>query len=237
MKTLEQTLISAPGNARSTSGDPVYGKYWKRKKLLVAGAPEFPIRWWWQEEDALCDIEQVYFDAIRHATTLLDVGAGDLRMMRRLQRAGFAGRYDTQDIGTEYPYTFQSLEEVTGTYDAILCLDVIEHLPLREGLGLLLTLVGLLAKGGTLIVQTPNAHCVRDPLGWDMTHLHCYSAPDLWAFFTSHGLPTDAWRVVFRTRDLTLSSRLRFMVQRMTTRILRSDYADNIAVIARKPAI
>ncbi len=229
---VEQLEAAPPGRS-----DPAYDKYWQRKKLLMAGAPDFPVRWWWHDEAQLCDIEQVYLDAVRHAANLLDVGAGDLRMMRRLQRAGFAGRYDTQDIGIEHSYTFQSVDDVTSTYDAILCLDVIEHLPLRDGLALLLRLVDLLRPGGTLVVQTPNAHCIRAPLGWDMTHLHCYSAQDLWAFFTSCGLSTQAWRVVFRTEQVSVASRFRFLLERVTTRILRCDYADNIAVIATKPRL
>jgi Methyltransferase domain len=218
------------------SGDPVYDGYWLRKKLLIDGAPDFPVRWWWQEATALCEIERVYFDAIRHAQTALDVGAGDLRMMRKFKGAGFRGRYDTQDIGTEYPYTFRSLDEVTSHYDAILCLDVIEHLPLRDGMGLLHRLIDLLAPGGTLVIQTPNARCVRAPLGWDISHVHCYNAPDLWAFFTSKGLSTTACLVPFRAATFTPQSRLRFMLQSITARIMRVDYADNIAVIATKPA-
>lgn len=215
--------------------DAVYDKYWQRKQLLVSGAPAFPVRAWWQSQDSLCDIEQVYFDAIRHASSVLDVGAGDLRVMQRLKRAGLTARYDTQDIGVEFPYTFQSLDQVTSQYDAVLCLDVLEHLSLPHGLGLLRTLIGLLAPGGTLILQTPNARCIRAPLAWDMTHVHCYNAEDLWAFCSTHGLSTTAYRVVFRTAHVSWLSRARALLEIATTRILRCDYTDNIALVAIKP--
>lgn len=215
------------------TSDPFLG-YWQRKRLLASQVPAFPVRRWW-EADELCDIERIYFDAIRSAPDLLDVGAGDLRVMRRLQAAGYRGIYHTQDIGTEFSYDYATLGDVSRSYSAILCLDVIEHLTLDEGLRMLERLCALLVPGGVLIVQTPNARCIRDPLGWDMTHLHCYNAPDLWAWFTARGLACVGYRVRFGRPSLAphrlLMSGLSAFV---ATRLLGGDYADNIALIARR---
>jgi len=46
---------------------------------------------------------------------------------------------------------------------------VIEHMPLGEGLDRLQRMTALLGPGGVLIVQTPNARGIRNPLGRDMT--------------------------------------------------------------------
>src|SRR5687768_10945262 len=108
--------------------DAVYANYWKRKQLR-AQAPRFPVVRWWVTDD-LCENEAVIFEAVRGAASLLDIGAGDLRVMRKFLRAGFAGEYYTQDVGTEYPHTYADLAEVARTYDAVLCMDVVEHLPL-----------------------------------------------------------------------------------------------------------
>ena len=136
------------------STDPAYDTYWKRKQLhLAEPRREFPVRRWWATDD-LCDIERVYFDAVRDARSVLDVGAGDLRVMRKLQRAGFQGEYHTQDIGEEGTYTYRDLAEVKRSYGAILCLDVIEHLGLREGLTLLRDSIRLLEPGGTIVENT-----------------------------------------------------------------------------------
>jgi hypothetical protein len=184
----------------------------------------------------LCDIEQVYFDAIKPAARLLDVGAGDLRVQRKFVDAGFRGEYHTQDIGTEFRHTYTDLAQVTSLYDAILCLDVIEHLPLEPGLGLIVRLAELLAPGGVLIVQTPNARCVRYPLSWDMTHLHVYNLPDLWAFCRTLGLEAEGYRVVFTDGPRApLLGRATGLVGRILTRLLGCDYADNIALLAHKP--
>lgn len=191
-------------------------------------------RWW--ETDSLCDIERVYFDAVRNASSLLDVGAGDLRIMRKFQAAGFAGEYHTQDIGTEGRYTYRDVGEVKRKYGAILCLDMIEHLPLQEGLSMLRTVVALLEPGGALVIQTPNAAYLPDPRSWDMTHIHLYNAGDLWAWLTCEGLETTVYRVTIRDEHPgpIVSARLA-ITDYLKRKILGCDFASNIAAVARRP--
>lgn len=211
-----------------------YLNYWKRKDLLRA-APHFPVRRWWKT-DGLCDIERVYFDALRGAGSVLDVGAGDLRVRDKFAAAGFRGTYHTQDVGTEFAYTYRTLDEVTTRYDAVVCFDVLEHLRLEDGLALVLRLVELLTPGGVLLLQTPNARCVRSPLGWDMTHLHLYNLGDLWAFATALGLSATGYRVWFAPPRFSPAGWVRAAVSRAAvTRVLDCDYADNVALVARKP--
>jgi hypothetical protein len=213
-----------------------YRDYWKRKQLL-SEAPHFPVRRWWRA-DGLCEIERVYFDAVRTATRLLDVGAGDLRIQQKLVAAGFRGEYHTQDVGTEFAYTYRSLDEIAPGYDAVLCLDVIEHLRLEEGLSLLDRLIGLLTPGGVLVLQTPNARCIRNPLSWDLTHLHIYNVADLWAYVRALGLDAIGYRVWFAPERFTPAGWLTANAGRLvTTRLLGCDYADNIALVARKVAL
>jgi 2-polyprenyl-3-methyl-5-hydroxy-6-metoxy-1,4-benzoquinol methylase len=193
------------------------------------------VRRWWDTED-LCEIERVYFDAVRGAERLLDVGAGDLRIMRKLQRAGFRGEYHTQDVGSEGAYTYRSLDEVRGQYGAIVCLDVIEHLELREGLTMLKTMISRLSPGGVLVVQTPNAAYIPDPRSWDMTHVQTYNAGDLWAWLQCEGLEVEIYRVVLRASAnpgpiVSAKAAITGYVKR---KILGCDDANNIAAIARK---
>ena len=217
------------------TADP-YASYWARKQLRQGPVPNFPVARWW-ETTGLCDIERRYFDAVAEAATLLDVGAGDLRVKQKFERAGFRGRYDTLDVGEEYDHTYRDLKDVDTTYDAIICLDVIEHIPLSEGLGMLERLVELLEPGGVLIVQTPNARCVRHPLAWDMTHLQCYNIQDLWAYLTVMGCAVDGYRVLFAPERFgPLAATQHVLGAIVTTRLLGLDYADNIALIAREPA-
>jgi predicted SAM-dependent methyltransferase len=215
--------------------DPAYETYWKRKKLLMGSNPQFPVRRWWQT-DGLSDIEQLFYEVVRDRPHLLDVGAGDLRIMNKLQQAGYRGEYHTLDTGTEGEYTYRDLREVSRAYSAILCLDVIEHLPLREGLTLLNQMTSILPPGGVLVVQTPNAYYVPDPLSWDMTHVHKYNLPDLWAHFTCQGFDVAGYRVVLRERRQGPIEALRSgIVAYVKKKILACDYANNIVLIVRKP--
>jgi hypothetical protein len=221
------------GSSTIMSTELVYRDYWRRKQLLDQSPPAFPLRRWWPT-DGLSDSELVCFDAVRDAASLLDFGAGDLRVRRKFLAAGFKGRYDTLDIGHEHSYTFAELGDVRDSYDAILCLDVIEHLPLAEGLELLEGLAGRLRPGGKLIVQTPNARCIRHPLSTDMTHCQVYNAGDLWSVLTCLDLEVHGYRVAFGRPGFW--SRLLDVPRRyLITRVLGCDDADNLLLIARKP--
>jgi len=203
--------------------------------MLRRGHPRFPLRRWW-ETDGLCEIEQVYFDAVRSAPSLLDVGAGDLRVMRKIQKAGYAGEYHTQDIGAEGVHTYRDVAEVNRRYGAILCLDVLEHLPLIDGLTLLDRLIAILEPGGALVLQTPNAAYIPDPRSWDMTHVHLYNLPDLHAHLTCEGFEVAGYRVVLDEPAPGLVRRAKRGISAyVKEKILGCDHANNIAVVARRP--
>ncbi len=211
-----------------------YERYWERKQALAASPQHFALKRWWRSKD-LSEIESCYFEAIKNRSSVLDVGAGDLRVRDKLVRAGFHGLYHTMDIGAEYEHTYHTLDDVSRTYSAIICLDVIEHMTLSEGLGMLSRFVELLDKDGVIIVQTPNGKCIRNPMGWDMTHLHIYNLPDLWAHFKSYGFDVTGHRVWFTDQYPSSISRFKMLLNRLVvTRIIGSDYADNIAIIAQR---
>ncbi|MGH7925295.1 MAG: class I SAM-dependent methyltransferase [Candidatus Binatus sp.] len=208
-----------------------YSQFWNRKQLATE-APRFPVVRWWST-DGLSQIETIYFDAVKNAASLLDVGAGDLRIKGKFQAAGFSGLYETVDPGTEHRHTHASLDSVVRKFEAILCLDVIEHLPLSEGIDLLERMTELLAPGGVLIVQTPNARCIRNPLGWDMTHLHCYNARDLWTYLTRLGYSVCGYRIEFLPPRLSPAASIKsFVSKAVIVQLLGCDYADNLGFVA-----
>lgn len=219
--------------------DLAYRNYWRRKEL-VAQAPRFGrCRYWPVDErakpPALSERDAIIYQAVSGAPDLLDVGAGDLFVKRLLENAGYQGVYDTQDVSAEFAYTYRDLAEVKHPYHAILFIGVLEHLPLAAGMEMLDRLITLLAPGGVLIVQTPNALCCRNQWGTDMTHLHCYNLTDLWAHLSTYGLSVEGYRVVYTPRRWGLWTYLRFLAQQIVaSQILGSDYADGILLVARK---
>lgn len=218
----------------SINSDLAYANYWKRKELLK-NPPQFPTKHWWADS-SFSEIEQIVFDQVKDKPRILDVGAGDLQVKRKFYQSGFQGTYHTQDIGQEFTYTYSSLEEIDQRYEAVLCLDTLEHLELRPGLALLQKLIERVEPGGTLVIQTPNARCVSTPLSWDMTHLHCYNIHDLWAYLTALGLEVQGYRVIFGHPKKNLIERCSWFVSRLiVTRCLGLDYAANIVLIAQKP--
>ena len=215
----------------------IYLNYWKRKELLKLELPKFNLLKWWNS-GALSEVEKLIFNHIKTCNTVLDVGAGDLRLMLKFQELGYSGKYHTQDIGAEFKYTYETIEEISNKYEAILCLDVIEHLQLPDSLALIHQLINLLESNGIIIIQTPNGRCIRSPLSSDMTHVHCYNLPDLWAYLTCMGLQVDGYRVVFELKHKTWMQQILDLVGKyIITRILGLDYADNILLIARKPSV
>jgi SAM-dependent methyltransferase len=217
------------------AGHPAYADYWKRKQLIASrSVPHFPIARWW-ETDGLSEVETIFLETVRGAASLLDVGAGDLRVRDKLLRAGYTGEYHTQDIGSERTYTYADLSAVTRSYAAILCLDVLEHLRLEEGLALLNRMIALLAPGGTLVLQTPNARSIPHPLSWDMTHLHVYNAEDLWAYLRCAGLDARGYRVILAPRPRGPLATAREGIQSYVKRkILGGEFAQNLVLIGRK---
>ncbi len=108
-------------------------------------------------------------------------------------------------------------------------------MPLEAGLLLLTQAVERLAAGGVLVIQTPNARCIRHPLSWDMTHVQCYNVTDLWAFLTTLGLETTGYRVCFSAKRRGIINRAQTLLQRcVITRLANCDYADNISLVACK---
>lgn len=212
----------------------VYLNYWQRKQVLQTASTKYSVLKWWSSPE-LCEVEKTIFDRVKTKDSILDVGAGDLKIKAKLQCAGYRGEYHTQDIGEEFSYDYKNLDEIDRKYAAILCLDVIEHLSIADGLALLHQLSSLLAPGGVIILQTPNGRCIRNPLISDMTHLHCYNLPDLWAYLTCMDLKVEGFRVVFESERPSFIQKISTAIGKyVVTQIIGLDYADNIIVVAHK---
>jgi len=214
--------------------DVRYWKYWDRKKLLREACPHFPLVKG-GVGTSVSEAEQLWLNKVKSSQRLLEIGAGDLSNQEKLNSVGFLGQYESLDIGDEFQYTYKTWSEVQGMFNGILLLDVIEHLPLTEGLELSHECHSRLQNQGVLIVQTPNARSIRSPLSTDMTHVQGYNIQDLWAYLTLMGFQVQGHRVQFLPERMNIFYRIRYTFARwIITRILGLDYADNILLIAQR---
>jgi len=181
----------------------------------------------------LNEMEQAIFDHTKDANRLLDYGAGDKRLKGKFLAAGFKGRYETLDLSAEDEHEYVSLSQVEGQFDAILCLEVIEHMSLNDYVDLMDEFGKLLCPGGTLVIGTPNPLCVVPMWAGDAGHVQQYPLSDLAADFVVRGHEVKAFRVRYGAWPKGLP-RLRFLAMRALCYLLSVDYAHGLIVIGKK---
>lgn len=212
--------------------------YWKFLRVRDEyAAKQQPLIYYWNDPIQLNGVDQLLLAALRGCDTILDVGAGDNRVRDKLQRAGLRAQYLTMDPTIEYRHDYRSLEAIPdGLADAVLCLEVIEHLPLSEFFDFVQQVISKIKPGkGKLIIGTPNADFIASIWAADMTHLHAYRGSDLAALLTLYGFTSQVWRVAWRSPQASLRERLRYHAARLLTRgILQVDYARGIVVVAQR---
>jgi SAM-dependent methyltransferase len=135
------------------------------------------------------------------------------------------------DVDREHPHDYYSLEEIHESFDAIFLFEVIEHLPLEEGVQLLERVYHLLNEGGRLILTTPN---IFNPgRFWrDATHKVAYCYDELGGLLLSQGF---AIRAMYRTYSDAFHRYLfRVYVMSPLHRYLGIDFAKSILIVAEK---
>jgi len=102
-------------------------------------------------------VVRAYLDAQPAATRVLDAGCGEGVLVQE-----YADRLRIEGVDLHYssPRVRQgaltALPFEDGRFDRVLCLDVLEHLPLDDQLPALRELHRVLADGGELLVSVPN---------------------------------------------------------------------------------
>jgi SAM-dependent methyltransferase len=211
-----------------------YQRYWRRLQFREQAQGRRAPCLHWYHSAGLNPAERLIFDRVRHARRLLDFGAGDLRFKRKVLDAGFAGRYETLDLSEEFPHEYTDLAQVQGRFDAVLCLEVIEHLPLSAFEAVVGRLCDLLEPGGIFVLSTPNPLCIVPMWARDSGHIQQYPLHDLLAYFLSRDFAVDPFRVRLVPARPSLVQRVRFVTQRVLCNLLAVDYADGLLVVGNK---
>jgi SAM-dependent methyltransferase len=182
-------------------------------------------------------MEQAIFNRTRHAGRVLDFGAGDKRLKSKFLAAGFHGRYETLDMSFEDEHEYSSISQVDGRFDAVLCLEVIEHMSLNDYVDLMDEFGKLLNPGGFLVIGTPNALCVVPMWSLDTGHIQQYPLADLAADLVVRGFEVEAFRVWHGPWPKGIAKRVRLLLNRGLCYILGVDYAHGIVVIGTKKSV
>ena len=168
---------------------------------------------------------------LRPGIRILDVGAGDRRMEKRVKEVYPDIIYKSMDIDRGRPHDYYSLDEIDEQFDLIMLLEVIEHLELEEGAKMLGRLNELLVARGKLIVSTPNTF---NPGRFWMgaTHKVAYAYEELGGILLSNGFEVLG---IYRTFNASLAEYfLRLTLFYPLHRILNVDFAKSIVVLAQK---
>jgi hypothetical protein len=214
--------------------DKWYRNYWARHQAREVMNRTLRARCLSCEDCAqLNEMEQAIFNHTKHARRLLDYGAGDKPLKGKFVSAGFKGRYETLDMSAEDEHEYSSISQVTGQFDAILCLEVIEHMSLNDYVDLMDEFGSLLGLDGTLVIGTPNPLCVVPMWAGDPGHVQQYPLADLAADLVVRGYNVEAFRVRYGAWPNGLA-RLRFLAMRILCYLLSVDYAQGIVVIGKR---
>jgi SAM-dependent methyltransferase len=162
---------------------------------------------------------------------ILDVGASDKRMQKRVKDVYPDILYKSMDIDRTIPHDYYSLDEIDEQFDLIILFEVIEHLELDQGVELLSRLNELLVDGGKLIISTPNIfHPNR--FWTTATHKTAYSYEELGGIVLSQGLEVLA---IYRCFNASVVKYLlRLTIFYPLHRILNVDFAKSIVVLAQR---
>ncbi|MGD0035727.1 MAG: methyltransferase domain-containing protein [Bacteroidota bacterium] len=212
--------------------------YWKLIELRDS-APDMPILNVVDDADMwhLNPTTRLILDAIGNSAAILDVGAGDKRLEKALRSAGWNGTYESIDIECSVKHDYRSFQEVSKKYGAVFMLELIEHMPLSEGLEYFELAQRCLEDPGVLIVSTPNINSINRLWRTDVTHIQQYPPRDLYAILRMTGFhgTIQGYRIILSPRKNTrrVKYAVKSMLKRSLCRILEVDYTDGIFFIAR----
>jgi len=175
---------------------------------------------------------RVWMEYVLSADKVLDFGAGDLRFKEFAKHNKFKGEYRTLDIGKDFTYDFNNLDDIKEKFDLVLCFEVIEHMDLVSFLNFLKKLKDKLNKGGKIIITTPNAHHINHFWKTDVTHLRPYPYEDLYALLRINGFKDIIMYRIVWWAGAGAFFHLEFNLRRMLTHVLGVDYATNIGFVA-----
>jgi len=163
---------------------------------------------------------------------VLEVGAGDRRLGKRLADERPDCAYRSMDIDPAGGHDYACLDEISETFDCVFAFELIEHLTLEDAWTMLVRLRELCRPGATLILATPNTHRPQAFLR-DATHKTPFAWDELGGLASLAGFDVLA---IARVYNAPFQRQLvhRFLFH-WVHRITGIDYARTIVLVAQRP--
>lgn len=162
--------------------------------------------------------------------SLLDIGAGDGEFGRKVLKGIDGIQYFSMDVDPNQPQNFRSMDEITGKYDCILLMEVIEHLEMLIAHDTLVKIGSFLREDGILALSTPNIHnpalFMSDP-----THCLYLNYESLGALLYMSGFEVQD---IYRTYSASILKRWSRWLTTPLFKLLNLDYSASILVLAKK---
>jgi predicted SAM-dependent methyltransferase len=162
--------------------------------------------------------------------SVLDVGAGDRYYQQVLAKLGIAATYKSADSDNRSAaHDFEDFFNVSETFDAVLMLELLEHVDADLGLRFLRHALEVLNPEGVLLISTPNAHHPNQVWRSSVTHIRPWPADDLYGVLKYVG-----FKKVELIRQYTASSKRRMVrpITKLLYRLMESDHAQTILAAA-----
>ncbi len=157
---------------------------------------------WWYRGRRRIVLDAVERLGLPASTRVLDAGCGSGAMLARMKRFNSLTGADVNPVAVDYaskrglgPVLRTSVEELPfsdRSFDLLLCLDVLEHVP--DDCGALAELRRVCSPGGILVTTVPACPALWSPHDVAASHLRRYRAGELTARAEGEG-----WRTLIAT--------------------------------------
>ncbi len=163
---------------------------------------------------------------------VLEVGAGGRALQNRLKKWWPNTQYKSYDIDLNTEQDFYELDDISGVYEMIYMIEVIEHVRPEIAKQILTKCYEVMAPGGLLFVTTPNIYYPPNYLR-DATHITPWCYDELGAVSCMAGFELKS---IYRLYSDSFWGKLLHRVLFYPVhKALGIDFAKHLLLVARKP--
>ena len=166
---------------------------------------------------------------VKDGDRVLDAGANDRNLGTFFKERGLKLEYLSYDVDRSLKHDFYSLSEITGRFDAVFAMEIIEHMGVASITELFVKAREALKDGGAFVVSTPNV-CHPVVFWRDCTHTTPVRYDELYGLLKTAGFDDVT---IYRIGDFKMKYRVLAFLLSPVLKLFRIDYAPGILAVAR----